>query len=393
MAENHRVAWNKERLRQQNWDALVCALPSNVLMLSGYWPIVGTAVAVMCADGGVTILAPKDEGALAQRSWATDIQTFEPSSLANLDDAVKSIVKPLSKILTGCKWIGFEHGPASEPSSYVAMHFYSGAMQAVLQEACPGAQLFPADSVLSQLKSIKTDDEVACIRKAVRVAETAFQSGAQSLSERTSEIRAAAVFSRPLSVSGTNGDAVERAGGHLSCMSGIHSGKAFGAYARSTGKEVKQGELVLTHCNSQVNGYWTDITRTYVIGEPSRRQRQMYDALFAARDAALHATQVGAFARDVDRAARDVLNDRGFGPNFKHATGHGVGFGAIDAHALPRLHPKSPDRIEKGMVFNIEPGIYFEDFGGMRQCEMVAVTEKGPELLTPFQTRVEDLIR
>ena len=91
-------------------------------------------------------------------------------------------------------------------------------------------------------------------------------------------------------------------------------------------------------------------------------------------------------AADVDAAARDVLKMRGFGPQFKHSTGHGVGFSAIDANAKPRLHPKSEDTLEAGMVFNVEPAIYFEGYGGMRHCDMVAVTDSGAEVLTPFQS-------
>jgi Xaa-Pro dipeptidase len=118
----------------------------------------------------------------------------------------------------------------------------------------------------------------------------------------------------------------------------------------------------------------------------------MYEAVFAARDAALRAIAPGKNASEIDHAARSVLESRGFGPAFKHSTGHGVGFSAIDADALPRLHPKSSDVLETGMVFNVEPAIYLDEVGGIRHCDMVAVTANGAELLTPFFTRPEDLI-
>jgi Xaa-Pro aminopeptidase len=86
------------------------------------------------------------------------------------------------------------------------------------------------------------------------------------------------------------------------------------------------------------------------------------------------------------------LQSRGFGKEFRHPTGHGVGFGAIDAHALPRLHPKSPDVLEAGMVFNVEPAIYIEGYGGVRHCDLVALTEKGAEVLTPWQAGMESLL-
>ena len=93
----------------------------------------------------------------------------------------------------------------------------------------------------------------------------------------------------------------------------------------------------------------------------------------------------GVRAAEVDAAARNVLTERGFGDGFKHATGNGVGFSAINHLAYPRIHPKSDDMLEVGMTFNIEPAIYIEGFGGARHCDLVTVVAEGMELLTPFQ--------
>ena len=111
------------------------------------------------------------------------------------------------------------------------------------------------------------------------------------------------------------------------------------------------------------------------------------------RDAALAAIRPGACAAKLDRAAREVMQSLGFGAAFKHPTGHGVGFTAIDHNAPPRLHPKSQEILETGMVFNVEPGLYFEDFGGLRHGDMVAVTANGIELLTPFLSDIPSLYR
>jgi len=89
---------------------------------------------------------------------------------------------------------------------------------------------------------------------------------------------------------------------------------------------------------------------------------------------------------------RAAIEARGFGDDFKPSTGHGVDFAAIDYNEAPRLHRKSEDMLAPGMVFNVEPGIYIEDYGGMRHCDMVAVTESGAELLTPFLSSLEELI-
>ena len=86
----------------------------------------------------------------------------------------------------------------------------------------------------------------------------------------------------------------------------------------------------------------------------------------------------------MDAAARSVLTRHGFGPAFKHATGHGVGFTGADGNALPRVHPQSSDILEAGMTFNIEPAIYREGVGGMRHCDVVVCTHDGAEVLTDF---------
>jgi Xaa-Pro aminopeptidase len=92
-------------------------------------------------------------------------------------------------------------------------------------------------------------------------------------------------------------------------------------------------------------------------------------------------------------AAREVMNAPGCAKQFKHSTGHSLGFAAIDHNALPRPHPKSPDVLETGMTFDVEPAVYYEDYGGLRHCDMVPVTQLGMQLLTPFKTILEDLTR
>ena len=117
----------------------------------------------------------------------------------------------------------------------------------------------------------------------------------------------------------------------------------------------------------------------------------MADAVFAARAAALAAIRPGAPAADVDAAARGVLTAHGFGPQFTHGLGHGVPFAAIAAGERPRVHPKSPDVLAVGSVFNIEPAVYFDGVQGLRHCDVVAVTDAGAEVLTPWLAEPEQL--
>jgi Xaa-Pro aminopeptidase len=377
-------------MRQAGIDALACALPTNVLMLCGYWPVVGTALAVTTGARTV-VVAPSDENHLAEGGWADGVLLFEPGSLDSLIKLTDVVAKPLANaahhlgIATGR--IGFESADAVTPTSYIAMHVYGRAMRTLLADALPEATLVPADDMLATLRSVKTPREVQHIATACRIAGDAYASAHEVLRPGAVEVEAAARLAVPLS-----SREIPRSGGHISVMAGARSADAHGSYAMSAGKRLAPGELVLVHCNSYAAGFWTDVTRTFCLGPPCDRHRRMYDAVFEARAAAIGAIKPGVTGREVDRAARDVLRRRGFGDAFKHPTGHGVGFAAIDHNAMPRLHPASDDVLQVGSVFNIEPAIYLDGQDGMRHCDVVALGENGPIALTPFQCGLDDLI-
>lgn len=396
MGNPERVDRVRNALHENEWDLLVCALPMNVLLLSGYWPVIGAGVAVASSDGRISLLVPEDEEDLAKRSWADEIRTFKAGSLDDLATTAEAIRCPLRKLAQSLSTkpvrVGFEALETSEPASYAAMHLYGGTMRTLLEETFSILTIAAADDALDYLRARKTGFEIEQIRTACRIAGRAFQQGFEQIKIGTSEVETAALFRQPLSASLVDFPELSRADGFTWCMSGANSALASGAYARSRAKRIESADLVLIHLNSYADGYWTDITRTYSVGQPEQRRQEMYDAVLAARQAALRSIHPGARAAAIDTAARDVLKARGFGPQFKHSTGHGVGFSAIRAGSKPRLHPKSEETIEIGMVFNIEPAIYIDGYGGLRHCDMAAVTEAGVDLFTPFQCGMDDLI-
>jgi Xaa-Pro dipeptidase len=383
-------------LRSAGMDALVCALPSNVLLLSGYWPVVGTSIAVATREGGVGLVVPADEEDMAAVGWADVVERFTPGSLdalVPLTDAVAPAVRRVFQRLgVATAHIGFEHGPMLEPSSYAGTNRYIGALRTVLSECAPSANLVEADEILLELRAVLTRLELAGVRTACRVAEDAFRAGAASIVPGATERDIAASFRATLAAyADAYGEGSARTGGFVFCMSGPNAAMADRAYARTRGRRVQPGDLVMVHCNSFVSGLWTDITRTYHPGPTEDGARELFEAVLAARRVALEAVAPGVRASEVDRAARDELASRGLGSAFRHGAGHGVGFAAIDHNARPRLHPRSPDVLEPGMVFNLEPAIYLDGRGGLRHCDVVAVHSEGAELLTPFHTRLEEL--
>jgi Xaa-Pro dipeptidase len=394
MGGEERLALIRHALAEYDLDAIICGLPANVLMLSGYWPVVGASLAIATRDGATAVIVPEDELNFARRGWA-EIASFKPSSLDKLTTAAESAREPLressARLGIAHARIGYE-GALSEPASYSAMLVYGAGMLRLIAAAIPDANPVEADEMINSLRMIKTSAELEKLRAACAIAGTAFLQGAAQLRAPARETEVASLFRARLSIEGIGQHGVDRADGFVYCMSGANSAQAYGAYARTVQRVLRPGDLVLVHCNSYADGMWTDVTRTFLLGEPDQRKRDIYDAVFAARSAALNAIRPGARAREVDAAARRELSARGFGGAFKHSTGHGVGFGAIDPNGRPRLHPKSPDVLQPGMVMNVEPAVYIENYGGVRHCDMVAVTESGMELLTPFQASLRELI-
>lgn len=128
----------QDALREHQLDLLVCALPTNVLMMSGYWPVVGAGTALAFRNGPIVLLIPADESDLATLGWADSVHTFKPASLQTVETVADAIEKPLAGLAGGRGWrIGYEAGAISEPASYAAMHLYGGRMASLIGACFP----------------------------------------------------------------------------------------------------------------------------------------------------------------------------------------------------------------------------------------------------------------
>jgi Xaa-Pro aminopeptidase len=252
-------------------------------------------------------------------------------------------------------------------------------MESLLRETFPKSSLRDATLMYEDLKAVLTPKELQELRRSCAIAGDAFAAAAPLLHVGVREYEAAGLVRDRLELGMVEG---RRCGGFAYCMSGPNAARAWAAYQVTGDRAFEADDVVLLHCNSYRAGMWTDITRTFSLGESDQFMRA---AVFDARAAAIAAIRPGVEGRAVDRAAREVFEARGFGQQFRHATGHGVGFMAINHDARPRIHPLSHDVLETGMVFNVEPAVYIDGVCGMRHCDMVAVTCDGAELLTPFE--------
>jgi len=165
-------------------------------------------------------------------------------------------------------------------------------------------------------------------------------------------------------------------------------------HARPTERKLTEGDLVVLDFGGVYDSYCVDLTRTVCIGRASRRVREVYDAVRAAHDVAVASVGPGQSRFAIDEAARNRLTQAGMGQAFGHGTGHGLG---IDIHEDPRIMRRRPDVdtrdefVTPGMVFTIEPGAYFPEWGGVRIEDDVLVTGAGVELLTHVTTELREI--
>ena len=146
-----------------------------------------------------------------------------------------------------------------------------------------------------------------------------------------------------------------------------------------SGRMLDAADLVLFDFGAAFEGYCGDLTRMAVVGEPTARQREIYAVVLRAHDAAIEAVRPGVTTGQVDAAAREVIEAAGFGANFFHRVGHGLG---LEVHEDPSLDPGATTVLEPGMVFTIEPGIYLPGWGGVRIEDDVVVVAGGCRFLT-----------
>lgn len=149
---------------------------------------------------------------------------------------------------------------------------------------------------------------------------------------------------------------------------------------------IRKGELVVVDTGARIEGYCSDITRTFATGEISDELRALYDLVQRAQLAGLAAVRGGVSGRAVDAAARAVIDEAGCGAHFGHGTGHGVG---LEIHEAPRLGKLRGDPLAAGMVVTVEPGVYLDGLAGVRIEDTVVVTEEGCEVLTHFPKELQ----
>jgi Xaa-Pro dipeptidase len=231
--------------------------------------------------------------------------------------------------------------------------------------------LLPAGSIIKNLRAVKTPEEIEFIRKACQIADNGITTAYETIQPGVTEQEVAAEVEYTMRKAGSTGTAFDT----------IITSGANCAFPHGTCKSriIENSDLVVVDLGATVDGYRSDITRTFTAGKVSSKQQEIYGTVKAAQDLAFKAVKAGVKASEVDATARGIIGRAGFGDCFVHNLGHGVG---LDIHEAPTLSPDSKDVLEAGNVVTDEPGVYIVGFGGIRIEDTVLVTEGGAEKLT-----------
>ncbi len=239
-------------------------------------------------------------------------------------------------------------------------------------EALDGVELVATTGIVEGLRRVKDAGEIGRIGRAAAIADAALARCVPSLREAPSEERFAAELDHAMRLLGAAGSSFPTI-----VASGPNAAKP---HAQPSHRRIGTGECIVVDFGAIYDGYCSDMTRTFCVGEPADPTvAKMIDVVTRSQRAGVKAVRAGASCASVDGACRAVIDAEGWKDAFSHGTGHGVG---LEIHEDPAVAPRAPDSLEPGTIVTVEPGVYLPGIGGVRIEDTVVVTENGCRVLT-----------
>lgn len=337
-------------MTEKGIDVLFLTLGPNMYYLSGFLEEPGERLLMLIVpqSGRPLFVVPQlYEDHVRSLSWVENPISWKDSEDPNvaLSSAMKQIrVKPRAIGVDGRMW-----------SRHLLM----------LLAAWPHASYQDAASVMSQLRIRKTTEETELMKKAAEIADRAFLETVKECREGMSEHEAAAKIVYELRRQGADGTAFEPV-----AASGPNAAHP---HYRSGDRELQRGDLVVFDLGCLFRGYNSDVTRTVAVGECDSERKKSYSIILSAQEEACQKAVAGMEAQSLDKVARDIIEAAGYGRFFIHRTGHGIG---LEIHEEPYIVAGNSMKLEEGMSFSIEPGVYVPGQYGVR-IEDIVVIEAG----------------
>lgn len=332
-----------ERLREKLDEPFLVTEPANVRYLSGFQ---STNAALFVEDGAVRLFADFRYAEAGRKVPGVEFVETKRNLLAEL-----------AELLSGR--VAFE----ASALTYAGYETLAGG----------GLDLVPTRGLVEGLRAVKDEEELEAIRGAAAIGDAAFARLAEERFVGRTERELAWRMEQLLHEEGAHG---------LSFPVVVAAGPTGAApHAKPGDRTIAAGETVVVDSGAVLDGYCSDCTRTFATGELPEELGRAYRVCLEAQLAGLRAVRAGVSGVDADAAARNVIEEAGFGEAFGHGLGHGIG---LVVHEGPVLRRESTDVLEPGNVVSVEPGIYLSGLGGIRIEDLVIVSDDGAEVLTPF---------
>jgi Xaa-Pro aminopeptidase len=334
---------------KKNYDAFLVASDSNLLYLTG-------------TPGAACLLIPK-KGENTIYVFGLNYEQTKAEAKGFKVEVLKRGEKLGEKIGPGLKALKVKK-IASDTLSY--------ELHRLLARAIRGrAKLKVQGDLISGLRKVKDNEELDRMRKAGEITVAGMKAAYETIRSDMTEVEVAAEIEYSMRKKGGYGTAFATI-----VASGIRSAYPHGGCAE---RKIHREDLVVVDIGATYEYYCSDMTRTFVAGASTAKQEKLYEVVKTANEEAYQAIRAKARGKDVDQAARRIIEDAGYGEYFNHGLGHGVG---LEVHEGPVLSPISKDRLAVGNVVTDEPGIYIPGFGGVRIEDSVLVKQRVSEKFT-----------
>ncbi|MEJ5342402.1 MAG: Xaa-Pro peptidase family protein [Thermogutta sp.] len=356
---NERREKLRRRMKREQLVGFLVSKPENVTYLTGF------------SGEDSYLLVTLDHAILISDSRFTEqIREECPGLEAYIRPGGVSLVQAAARLIKKAKlkMVGVEAGSLSVASF------------GKLQDAVNGVEFAKTENWIEEHRAIKDKEELQRIRTAVTIAQRAFQAVRATLRPDQSEKEVADLLDHQMRLLGARRSA-------FPTIVGVGPRAAL-PHVIPTSKKIGEDVFVLVDWGADEGWYKSDLTRVIPTGKIAPKFVKVYNTVLKAQKAAIEAIRPGVTAEDVDRAARQVIEEAGFGRLFGHGLGHGVG---LEIHELPRLGPKVQTVLRPGMVVTVEPGIYIPNWGGVRLEDDVLITRDGHEVLTSLPKDLDEV--
>jgi Xaa-Pro aminopeptidase len=349
---NKRLQKLRGRLVEKELDAIFITQADNRRYLSGFH---GTA--------GYLLITQK------KAVLATDFRYTEQAKTEAPDFTIYRINGGLSNWLPGLlgdlkiKKMGFEGGDVT--------YDFHRRLQSALKNISNGIKLVDTGELVLEIRAVKEPAEIAFITKASRLTDLVIEYVEKKIKTGITEKQIAWELERAMRENGSEPlpfDIIVGSGPNAALP-----------HAKPTDRTVNRGEPIVIDMGAKHRGYASDLTRTVCTGRPDKKFKEVYGIVLEAQQAAIAQIRRGMTGKEADAIAREVITKAGYGAAFGHSLGHGVG---LAEHEMPYLSPSSKEKLENGMVFTIEPGIYLPEWGGVRIEDTVVMEGGKVRLLT-----------